>query len=123
MSLECPPPPGGKGPKTPRPRRARKEACSEPHHKPCRFHRGNVASAGHHQPVSGQDETEHHFYREQGAAIQVGLLKTAQRPLVGLPKTIVDGPDNEPPESEFSGIKDRRQRVRCRLSLPRHEVN
>ena len=63
------------------------------------------------------------FYREQGAAIQVGLPKTAQRPLVGLPKTIVDGADNEPPESEFSGIKDRRQRVRCRLSLPRHEVN
>ena len=30
------------------------------------------------------------FYREQGAAIQVGLPKTAQRPLVGLPKTIVD---------------------------------
>ena len=47
-------------------------------------------------PAAAKTRLSNIFYREQGAAIQVGLPKTAQRPLVGVPKTIVDGADNEP---------------------------
>ena len=50
------PPPPSPSPPPPSPKHVRSRTISHG-----RVHRRNVASAGHHQPGSGQDETEHHF--------------------------------------------------------------
>ena len=111
-----PDPPG----QSPRPRRARKQACSEPHHKqwsgPSEKRRHRRASTARQR--QRRDSGASTFYRDQGAAIQVGLPKTDRACLT----RIVNGADNGPPE-EFSLESKIGGSVRCRLSLPRHEVN
>ena len=105
---------------SPRPRRARKQAWSEPHHKqwsgPSEKRRHRRASTARQR--QRRDSGASTFYRDQGAAIQVGLPKTDRACLT----RIVNGADNGPPE-EFSLESKIGGSVRCRLSLPRHEVN